>query len=77
MSDDRRMLTQKEAAQIIGVSVHTLEMWRWQKTYPLPYLKIGTLVRYRMRDIDAFLETRRMPGVPEKPIGRGRNRRAA
>jgi excisionase family DNA binding protein len=46
------------AAQYLGVTVSTLEVWRSTKRYPLPYVKVGRLVKYRRADLDAFLESR-------------------
>ena len=46
------------AAEYIGVKPGTLQVWRSTKRYPLPYLKIGRLVRYRQSDLDAFLKAR-------------------
>lgn len=50
-----RLLTQKEAAEILSVSPLTLEAWRWQGKGP-KYIKIGKLARYRESDIYAFIE---------------------
>ena len=44
------------AAEYIGVKPGTLQVWRSTKRYPLPYLKVGRLVRYRQSDLDAFLK---------------------
>lgn len=51
-------LAPKQAAEYLGVSTGTLEVWRSNKRYPLPYYKIGRLVKYRQSDLDAFLESR-------------------
>jgi excisionase family DNA binding protein len=48
----------KQAAEYLGVSVGTLEVWRCTKRYPLPFIKVGRLVKYRKSDLDAFLESR-------------------
>jgi excisionase family DNA binding protein len=48
----------KQAADYLGVSVGTLEVWRCNKRYPLPFIKVGRLVKYRKSDLDAFLESR-------------------
>lgn len=52
------LLTTAEAAQLLGSTVGTLEVWRCTKRYPLPYVKIGTKVRYRMQDVAQFIESR-------------------
>jgi excisionase family DNA binding protein len=51
-------LTTQEAAEYLGVSAQTLSIWRCTKRYPLTYIKVGRLVRYRQRDLDAFLVSR-------------------
>ena len=60
--DDRlvgdRLVATAEAAQILGAEHGTLVVWRSQKRYPLPYVKIGRKVRYRVSDLLAFIEAR-------------------
>lgn len=51
-------LTSKEAADYLGVKAATLSIWRCTKRYPLPYIKVGRLVRYKISDLDLFLATR-------------------
>jgi predicted DNA-binding transcriptional regulator AlpA len=53
-----KMLNTEEAAAILGVSVQTLNTWRCTKRYPLPYVKIGRLVKYRLSSLQAFIELR-------------------
>jgi excisionase family DNA binding protein len=48
-----------EAADLLGVSTGTLEVWRCTQRYPLPYYKVGRKVFYRRSDVNAFLEARR------------------
>lgn len=48
------LLTPQEVANRLGVSTTTLATWRCTKRYPLPYVKVGRLVRYRQADVDAF-----------------------
>lgn len=45
-----------EAANYIGVAANTLAVWASTKRYPLPYIKVGRKVRYRLADLDAFLQ---------------------
>lgn len=50
------LLTSEEVAQILRLKNHrTLAVWRSTKRYPLPYIKYGRAVRYRRKDVDAFL----------------------
>ncbi len=48
------LLTPAQVADRLGVSVATLATWRCTKRYPLAYVKVGRLVRYRISDVDAF-----------------------
>jgi excisionase family DNA binding protein len=52
-----------EASEFLGVKPTTLQIWRCTKRYPLPYVKVGRLVRYRQSDLDAFLTSRTQGGV--------------
>ena len=60
MSENKinNLLTPQEVSRILGVSVETLNVWRATNRYPLPYVKAGRLVRYRLTDINAFIESR-------------------
>ena len=49
------LLTTDQAAAYLGTTPGTLAVWRCTKSRPLRYVKIGRLVRYRKRDLDAFL----------------------
>jgi excisionase family DNA binding protein len=53
-----RLLTPAEVANILGVSVETLNVWRATKRYPLPYVKSGRLVRYKLSDLEKFIDDR-------------------
>ena len=56
MADDpKRLLNQKEASLYLGVSPRTLEGWRLRGGGPL-YSKLGSCVRYRLGDLDAFVD---------------------
>ncbi|WP_095143972.1 helix-turn-helix domain-containing protein [Pseudomonas sp. Irchel s3b6] len=50
-------LHHKEAAAYIGITENTLNVWRCEKRYPIPYIKVGSKVFYWKRDLDAFLES--------------------
>ncbi len=52
------LLSNDQAAEYIGVTPRTLEVWRCTKRHPIPYIKVGRLVKYRQSDLDAFLESR-------------------
>jgi len=56
------LVKEEVAAGILGVTCGTLQVWRCTKRYPLPYVKVGRLVRYRTSDLQAFLQSRTMGG---------------
>lgn len=45
-----------EAGRILGFSVKTLQKRRWMRQPP-QFLKVGRLVRYRLTDLEAFLDS--------------------
>jgi excisionase family DNA binding protein len=55
---EKDLLTTPEAAELLGVSPKTLEVWRCTKRYPLAYVKIGAAVRYQKSAILAFIASR-------------------
>lgn len=50
-----RVLNQKEAANLLGVSTRTLERHRVSGTGPR-FTKLGRLVRYRQQDLVEFVD---------------------
>lgn len=52
------LVDDKTAAAILDVSPGTLSVWRSTGRYNLPFLKIGSKVRYRIADIEAWMERR-------------------
>ena len=51
------LLSQRDCARLLGLSVRTLERMRVSGTGP-KFLKIGNAVRYRLQDIEAWLASR-------------------
>lgn len=52
------LITTKEAATILGVSVAFLERDRWAGA-SVPFIKVGSRgVRYRLSDLRTFIESR-------------------
>ena len=52
------LLTPPEAAKYIGVAENTLSVWRCVGRYDIQFIKVGRLVRYRLSDLEAWLESR-------------------
>jgi excisionase family DNA binding protein len=52
------LLTEKQAAEYLGVAPQTLAVWRSAHRHDLPYIKVGTSVRYRQDALERWLEQR-------------------
>ena len=52
------LLSRKEVAEYLGVTVHTLAVWKCTGRYNLPCVKIGGLAKYRKEDLDDFILSR-------------------
>lgn len=59
-NNQSNLLTNKEAAEYLGVASNSLAVWRTTKRYPIPYVKVGRLVKYRLSDLETFLESRKV-----------------
>ena len=58
MTNIQKLLTAEQVAELLGVTTHTLAVWRSTGRYNLPYVKSGRLVRYRESDVHNFIEKR-------------------
>lgn len=58
ITENDPLLTTQDAAKLLDVLPATLEVWRSAKRYPLPYVKIGSKVRYKKSAIQAFIASR-------------------
>ena len=58
-----RLVDENEAADYLGIKRQTLAVWRCTKRYDLPYCKVGRSVRYRIRDLNAFVDSRMVAGT--------------
>ncbi len=52
------LLDEKSAAQFLQVEPGTLSVWRCVGRYKIPFVKIGSKVRYRRSDLETWLESR-------------------
>jgi excisionase family DNA binding protein len=67
------LMTRNEAAAYLGITPHTLAVWKSIGRYELPVIKVGRLVKYRRTDLDQFLNAN-VEGVREtaKPVHRAK-----
>jgi hypothetical protein len=57
-----RVVNEKDAASIIGLSISFLQKDRGLQRSKIPWMKIGCSVRYRVSDLTAFMEASRRTG---------------
>jgi len=59
------LLTTKDAARFLGVSKAFLERDRWAGAQ-IPFIRVGArAVRYRVADLEAFMDSRRNSTIRE------------
>jgi predicted DNA-binding transcriptional regulator AlpA len=51
-----KLLSAGETAAILGLKESTLAQFRWRGDKRLPWVKLGKSIRYKLTDIDAFIE---------------------
>lgn len=49
------LVTRQDAAAYLGVKPHTLAVWACTRRHPLPFVRVGRLVKYRKADLEAFI----------------------
>ena len=68
---DNRLLSTKEAARYLGVSAAFLERDRWAGAR-IPFVRVGSrAVRYRITDLDAFVQGRLRTSTSDRPLTDG------
>jgi hypothetical protein len=55
------LLSRKSAAKYLDLSPGTLAVWDCTKRHNLKPIKVGGAVKYRLADLDRFLEERQRP----------------
>ena len=54
----KQLMTPTEAADYLGLSVSTLQLWRSRGSHPaLVFVRCGRNIRYRRSDVDSFLDS--------------------
>jgi excisionase family DNA binding protein len=51
-----RLITAGEAADVLGLKESTLAQFRWRGDKRLPWVKLGTSIRYKLSDVEDFIE---------------------
>lgn len=63
-----KLLTEKQAAEMLAVSFTTLSTWRCKHRYSLAFVRLGSAraIRYRLSDVLAFIESGLAAGAEGK-----------
>jgi predicted DNA-binding transcriptional regulator AlpA len=59
------LLSEVDAAELLGLSTRTLQSWRMQETGP-DYVRAGRAIRYRRRDLLAWIDANTIRSAPLK-----------
>ena len=59
--DPDSLLKELEAADLLDLSVRTLQSWRMRRAGP-PFVQVGRAVRYRRRDLLTWIEANTVGG---------------
>lgn len=51
-----KLLSAGETANILGLKESTLAQFRWRGDKRLPWVKLGKSIRYKLTDIEDFIE---------------------
>ncbi len=52
------LLNEAQAAEFLGLKPGTLSVWRCVGRHSLPFIKCGRAVRYRVADLERWLQQR-------------------
>lgn len=58
LPEHAQLLDDKAAAAVLDVTTGTLSVWRSTGRYSIPFIKVGRKVRYRLADLQAWLDSR-------------------
>lgn len=60
-----KLINRKEASKFLGVQENTLAVWATNKRYKLPFYKVGRLVKYKISDLEKFIQENQKGGCDE------------
>lgn len=53
-----KLLNSQQTSDYLGITKDTLAVWRTTKRYPIPYIKVGHLIKYKLSDLERWLDSR-------------------
>ena len=57
-NNPNRLLTEKEVEAEYGINHRTLQAWRVRRSDGIPWVALGRAVRYRAKDVEAWLDSK-------------------
>lgn len=60
-----KLISLNEAAEMLGLTPKTLRNWKLDNELPFPYYKIGGRVKFKLSEIEEYIEANRVPAVEE------------
>lgn len=54
---------ERAVAARLGVTIRCLQTWRYKGSGGPPFVRVGSLVRYRRRDVIAFIDANTVGGA--------------
>ena len=58
-NNSEQLITRKQAAEHLGIKEQTLACWASAGRYDLPFYKIGRTAKYKLSDVQAFVNANR------------------
>ena len=55
---ERRLLTAREAAELLGTTINQLAQERCDPRWGLPFVRLGRAIRYDLAELDRFIQER-------------------
>lgn len=66
MTTMTKLLSRREAAELLGVKPQTLATWHITGRYNLPCVKVGRSARYRLADLENWISARTVGAAADR-----------
>lgn len=66
---EEKLIDENQLAELTGLAVRTLQAWRYRGDGP-PYMKLGSAVRYRLSDVEEWLEKNTFHSTTEASVAK-------
>jgi hypothetical protein len=59
-----KLVDSRDAEKILGLAKGTLSVQRCRGTSPIPYVRVGKLVKYRVSELQRYIESQTVTPTP-------------